>query len=133
MGFLQGKFEDMADEVAVLFVLGRVLLGGLFLFAGIRHFWLLEPLTGLLASRGVPAPRLALVVGSVWEGVFDALLVLGIAVPFAALALVGFTIVATALCMNFWSMEGQQREAALNGVLTNVGVVGGLLIAAAVG
>jgi putative oxidoreductase len=123
----------MADEVAVLLVLGRLLLGGLFLFAGIRHFWLLDPLTGLLASRGVPAPRLALIAGSVWEGVFGALLVLGIAVPLAALALVGFTIVATALFLNFWSMEGQQREIALNGALTNVGVVGGLLIAAAAG
>jgi putative oxidoreductase len=123
----------MTEGAAVLLVLGRVLLGGLFLFAGIRHFFLLEPLTGLLASRGVPAPRLALIAGSVWEGVFGALLILGIAVPLAAFALVGFTIVATALCLNFWTMEGQQREVALNGALTNIGVVGGLLIAAAAG
>ncbi len=123
----------MVNEATVLFVLGRVLLGGLFLFAGIRHFFLIEPLSGMLASRNVPAPRLALIAGSVWEGVFGALLVLGIAVPLAALALVGFTVVATALCLNFWTMQGQQREIALNGALTNVGVVGGLLIAAAAG
>jgi uncharacterized membrane protein YphA (DoxX/SURF4 family) len=54
-------------------------------------------------------------------------------VPIAAFALAGFTIVATFLCLDFWRMQGQQREIALNGALTNVAVVGGLLIAAAVG
>lgn len=123
----------MADEAAILVDVGRVLLGGLFLFAGIRHILLLDTFTELVASRGLPSPRMALIAASIWEAAFGAMLMLGIAVGWAAFALVVFTVVATVVCLNFWDMEGEQRHGAFNGALTNVGVVGGLLIAAAAG
>jgi len=123
----------MSDDASALVLLGRLLLGGLFLVAGIRHFWLVEPLSAIMAQRGIPAPRLAVIGGSIWEGVFGALLMLGIAVPISAFALMAFTVAASLIFLNFWSMEGQQREVAMNGALTNIAVVGGLLIAAAVG
>ena len=123
----------MADEASTLVLLGRLLLGGLFLVAGIRHFWLMEPLSAIMAQRGIPAPRLAVIGGSIWEGLFGLLLILGIAVPISAFALTAFTVAASLIFLNFWNMEGAQPEATLNAALTNIAVVGGLLIAAAVG
>jgi putative oxidoreductase len=52
--------------------------------------------------------------------------------PFwAAWLLIGFTIVASIVLVNFWSMEGQAREDAIRTWQTNTAIVGGLLIAAA--
>ena len=47
------------------------------------------------------------------------------------MGLVIFTIAASVMLLNFWSLEGAAREGALNGWLSNLGVIGGLLIAAA--
>jgi putative oxidoreductase len=115
----------------LLLVAGRILLGGLFVVGGIRHFFILPMVSQAMAQRGVPAPRLVLVSGSTFEVAAGLLLMLGILVPIAATGLVIFTLAASAMMMNFWDMEGAAREAALNGWLSNLAIIGGLLIAAA--
>jgi len=52
----------------------------------------------------------------------------------AASSLVVFTIVATVMFLPFWTLpSGVEREHSINGFLSNVGVIGGLLLAAGVG
>jgi putative oxidoreductase len=114
-----------------LLVLGRVLLGGLFVLGGIHHFFIIPPLTSALAARGVPAARLALIGASVFQIVAGLLVMFGQYVAPAALGLMLFTIVASILFLNFWDLEGSARENARNGFQTNVAIIGGLLIAAA--
>jgi uncharacterized membrane protein YphA (DoxX/SURF4 family) len=46
------------------------LLGGLFVFGGVEHFFILPLLTGIMAARGVPAARAVLIFGSLWQIVF---------------------------------------------------------------
>jgi putative oxidoreductase len=115
----------------LLLVIGRLLLGGIFVFAGIRHLFIIPMVSQVMAQRGVPAPRLVLVSGTVFQVAGGLLLILGLVVPIAALGLVIFTIAASVMLLNFWSLEGAAREGALNGWLSNLGVIGGLLIAAA--
>lgn len=122
----------MSNEMAVVAVaLGRVLLGSLFVLGGVPHFFALEPLTQALKARGLPAPRLCLIVGSVFQIVAGALLIFGLFVQFAALGLVVFTLVASILMVNFWSMAGEARESMKKVFTSNLAIVGGLLIAAA--
>ena len=118
------------DVALVLVALGRVLLGALFVTGGIRHFFALAPLTEALRARGVPAPRLSLIVGSVFQTVAGVMLMFGLLVPFAALSLVVFTLVASILLVNFWSKTGDARESMRNVFLSNLAIIGGLLIAA---
>lgn len=122
----------MSNDMAVVAIaLGRVLLGGLFVIGGIPHFSALEPLTQVLKARGVPAPRLSLIVGSVFQIVAGALLMFGQFVQFAALGLIVFTLVASVLMVNFWSLSGDARHTMKNTFMSNMAIVGGLLIAAA--
>jgi len=115
----------------ILLMVGRLLLGGLFVFAGIRHLFIIPPVSQAIAARGIPMPKLVLLAGTAFEIAAGLLLVLGIMVPFAALGLVLFTLAASVMLMNFWSMQGPAREAAVNGWQSNIAIVGGLLIAAA--
>ena len=122
----------MSDDMAVVAIaLGRVLMGGVFIIGGIPHFSALEPLTQVLKARGLPAPRLCLIVGTVFQIIAGALLMFGQFVQFAALGLVVFTLVASALMLNFWSLTGEARGAIKNAFMANLAIIGGLLIAAA--
>ena len=116
---------------ALLWSLGRLLLGGLFIVAGIRHFFVFGGVAQAIAGRGVPLPRLVLFFGSVFELLAGSLLVLGIFVAYAASGLAIFTLAASFMLLNFWSLEGSAREAAVNTWLSNIAIIGGLLIAAA--
>jgi len=49
----------------------------------------------------------------------------------ASIGLILFTIVASIMLLNFWDMEGPSRESAMNGFLSNIAIIGGLLLAAA--
>jgi putative oxidoreductase len=122
----------MSNDMAVVAVaLGRVLLGGLFVIGGVHHFSALDPLTQVLKGRGLPAPRFCLIVGSIFQTIAGALLIFGQFVQLAALGLVVFTLVASVLMVNFWSLTGQARESLKNVFMSNLAIIGGLLIAAA--
>lgn len=121
---------ELAEAAALL---GRILLGGLFAFGGIRHFFLVDKLVPLIAARGLPAPTLVLLAGSAFQAVLGLLLVLGFWVMPAALGLIAFTIAATVMLLNFWDKSGPEREGAFNAALTNLAVIGGLLLLAAPG
>ena len=115
----------------LLWLVGRLLLGGLFVVAGIRHFFIFDAVQQAIAARGVPFARLVLVAGSGFELFAGTLLMAGVAVVYAALGLALFTIAASFMLLNFWGMEGAAREAAVNAWQTNLAVVGGLLVAGA--
>jgi len=54
-------------------VVGRILLGGVFLMGGIEHAFSWKPLVEVMANRGVPTPLVVLIVGSVFQGVLGVL------------------------------------------------------------
>jgi putative oxidoreductase len=119
------------EYAEALRIAGRVLLGGLFLAGGIRHFFILPELTPMVAARGVPMARVAVIAASVLQALAGLLVVAGVWIVPAAIGLILFTIVASILLLNFWDMDGPAREATRNGFLTNLAVIGGLLITAA--
>lgn len=118
------------DPGHVLLVVGRLLLGGLFVYAGIRHLFLIPVLTQVIAARGVPFPRLVLLAGSSFQFVGGVLLMVGLWVPAAAFGLAVFTIVASFLLLNFWDMEDPARQNTINVWLSNMAIIGGLLVTA---
>jgi putative oxidoreductase len=80
-----------------------------------------------ISKRGLPWPRALLVVGSVWQAVVGAMLIVGVQVYYAALALVVFTIVASVMLLDFWNKHGAERTAMLTSWRLNIAVIGGLL------
>lgn len=72
-------------------------------------------------------PYALAVVGPVVEFFGGLALVLGAATPFAALALVAFTFVATGIGHRFWEYGGTARVAQVINFEKNMGMIGGLL------
>lgn len=116
----------------LLFALGRVLLGGFFLYNGVNHLRNLDALTGYAGSVGIPAPRLATAGTGVLMLLGGAGVLLG-AYPEIALGLLVLFLVPTSFLMHaFWSVEDpQQRGAQRVQFLKNVAVLGAVLMLAA--
>ncbi|KAB2942270.1 MAG: DoxX family protein [Hyphomicrobium sp.] len=116
-----------------LIALGQLLIGALFVYGGLSHFGpAAEKIIPLFEARGVPMPRQALYVASVFQLVCGAGLMLGVLIVPAALGLILFTIAASVVMANFWDMPpGEEREALQNVWASNIAIIGGLLLAAA--
>lgn len=121
------------DLPHIILLLSRLLLGGLFVFAGIRHMFLIPVLTQMIAARGVPLPRAVLLAGSAFQFIAGLLVIFGLFLPIAAFGLVLFTLAASVMLLNFWDMEGQPRQNTINVWLSNMAIIGGLMITAAQG
>ncbi|MBB4292944.1 putative oxidoreductase [Rhizobium leguminosarum] len=115
----------------MMLVLGRLLLGGLYVAGGIHHFFVIVPLTDAIEARGIPFAKWVLLFGSIFQIVAGTLLILGLFVTAAAFGLIVFTLTAMIMLLNFWDMQGTARESAINSWKTNMAIIGGLLIAAA--
>ena len=118
-------------DASLLIVIGRVLLGGLFVIGGVRHFGELGPLTEACRARHVPLPWFSLVASSIFQIIAGAMLMIGLLVPWAALGLIIFTLVASFVMVDFWNQEGDRRQGSINVWLSNLALIGGLMIAAA--
>ena len=122
----------MSADLIVL--AGRILLGGVFVIAGLRHLMIVPVLSVAVAARGVPSfPRTVLPAGTAFQIGAGLALVLGVFTSWAALGLILFTIVASILLVNFWDKEGEERIALTNAFQTNIGLIGGLMISATQG
>jgi putative oxidoreductase len=117
-----------ADLSAEIIFAGRLLLGGAFVFAGIRNILNAALLTQLMSARGVPQARTMLWLGIVLQIAAGALLIAGIWTALAASGLILFLLVATPMFHNFWDHQGQERAAKINGVVGNIALIGGFLV-----
>lgn len=93
--------------------------------------FLIPKVTQAIAARGVPFPRLVLLAGSSFEFACGVLLIAGLWGPAAAFGLIVFTIAASIMLLNFWDMEGDARFNTMNAWLSNIAVMGGLMVTAA--
>lgn len=122
---------DPGTHVSYVPAIGRALLGTLYVVGGLRHYGALGILTAELRARSIPFPGPACHLATAFQIVCGALLMIGVEVRWAAYGLIVFTIVATLVMVNFWRMSGERRVAASNVFLAHLGVLGGLLLAAA--
>jgi putative oxidoreductase len=120
-----------ADISAGIVFAGRLLLGGAFVFAGIRNVLNASLLTQLMSARGVPQARLMLWLGIALQVAAGTLLIAGIWTALAAAGLILFLLVATPMFHNFWDHQGPERAAKINGVVGNVALIGGFLVVVA--
>ncbi len=110
---------------------GRVVFGGFFLIAGIRNFLHFGERRELATNYGwkLPAPVMAL--GFAVQLLGGLALVAGIWIGPAAIALIGFLIVATALYHNLFKFSGKDRDPHLYLTLVNITLAAGLLLVVA--
>ena len=117
---------------ATLIIVGRFLLGFYFFQAGIRNFIKLDLHTGILTKKGVPAPRISLLVALAVQVLGGVSVALGIFPAIGAIGLIAFTVAANVLYHNFWAFSGEERTPHLNSVITNLAIIGGFLLVIAI-
>jgi len=105
---------------------GRILLGAIFLMAGINKIGGYEGTAGYMDSVGVPGSLLPIVI--ILEIVGGLMVITGFKVKWAAYALAGFTIVAGVI---FHSNFADQMQSIL--FMKNLSIAGGLLLLASYG
>lgn len=114
-------------------LVARLLLALMFLFAGIEKFTSLEGTAGYIASAGLPMPKLLALGAGVIEVAASLMLIVGWQARWAALALAGFTLLASFFFHNFWALPQDQQLTQMLFFFKNIAATGGLLMVYAFG
>jgi putative oxidoreductase len=94
----------------VVVLIGRILFAALFVVSAVGHFTQTDAMTGYTKSKGVPAARLAVLLGGVLLALGAVSILLGLWPDLGALLLVVF-LVPTALLMHpFWKETDPQAK-----------------------
>jgi len=113
----------------IVFLIGRIILGGFFLYAGIHHFTSLEYMAGYAKMKGMPAPKTAV------AGTGTLLILGGLSLLLGAFPVIGcillliFLIGVSPVMHSFWNIQDpQQRAIEMNNFIKNLALAGALLI-----
>jgi putative oxidoreductase len=117
---------------SLFLLLGRLLLGGFFLFNGVHHFVRVSALSAFAAAKGVPAPMAAVLVGGVLLLIGGVSLLLGMAPRVGIIAILLFMVPVTVVMHGFWMEQGMMRAIDLTNFTKNVAIIGAVLMLLAV-
>ena len=107
---------------------GRVLVGVLFLWAGIDKVLGWQGALQEVVAGGLPAPTVMLALTVLLQVAGGAAIMSGRWLAPSCWALAGFTLLATVLYHGFWHAAGTARHAELIPFMEHVCIVGGLLV-----
>jgi len=109
-----------ATGAAELFLVGRLLFGGVLAFTGLNHFMDVDAMAGYAEFKGLPAPR-ASVLLSGGLLIFGGLsLVAGIYPLVGAGGLAVFLLVSGVTMHNFWAADEEDKQTEMTQFLKNV-------------
>jgi putative oxidoreductase len=110
--------------------IGRVLIGAAFVVSGVRIFMALSIVSGLLAVKRVPYPSFVAAAGAAFEVLAGTIVIVGLWFQALVLLLAAFVVAATVMVHDFWNQEGPERATDINAVISNVIIVGALIVIA---
>ncbi|MEO8058893.1 MAG: DoxX family protein [Burkholderiales bacterium] len=116
-----------------LALVGRVLLALMFVLAGFSKIAGFAGTVGYIGSKGLPAPALLAALSIVAEVGGGLAIVFGFYTRWAALALAGFTLLASFIFHAFWNLPADQQMMQQLLFMKNISVAGGMLVLAAFG
>jgi putative oxidoreductase len=109
--------------------LGRIIFGAYFLYSGFNHFKDEKMLTGYAKSKGVPSPRLAVLVTGAMMIVGGLGFILNSYTPQCAILLLIFLVPTTLMMHSFWKIHDPMHK--MNervGFFKNLALIGALLV-----
>lgn len=93
-----------------VFLLGRVLFGGFFLYNGINHFKQQNALAQYAGAKNVPNPEVAVALSGIAMVAGGASIVLGLKPKWGALAILGFLAGVSPTMHDFWNADDPNRR-----------------------
>jgi len=123
-----------ADAAQWIETAGRIMIAALFLFQAFGALQRLDFHIGRLRSRRVPAPAIVLGFGLAMMLIGGAMVLVNIYAGIGAALLFVFTVTATVLFQNFWSIkEPDRRREKRTSFMYNLAIIGGILLVMARG
>ena len=114
-------------------LVGRILIGILFLVAGIMKVMNIAGTTGYMTKLGFPAPELMAYLSTIIELASGVLLIIGWQTRRVAWLLVVYVVIATGMAHRFWEYDQAQRVNQINHFLKNLALIGAMLYIAVSG
>jgi putative oxidoreductase len=122
LGVRAAAYDDL------LLLVGRIAIVLLFVLSGGWKLMNLTGTAGYIASKGLPMSGVLAPVVGVFEIAAGLAIVAGFQTRIAAMLLAGFTVLASVIFHNFWTMEGTARQINALSFYKNVAMIGGLLL-----
>jgi putative oxidoreductase len=116
-----------------LLLLGRILLGGIFVLSGYGKLMGLAAFAASLEKNGVPYASVMAPIGASVEFFGGLAIVLGIELRYAAALMIAFGIVATLISHRFWEFQDAVRQMQKTQFSKNVAIIGGFVLLLAAG
>src|SRR3954464_881542 len=119
----------------VICLLGRILIGGIFVQSGFQKLMGLDAFAAGLARDGIPGAiaQVLAPIGAAVEFVGGLAIVFGLMTRYAAVLMIVFVIVATLISHRFWALRGAERRTQAVQFAKNAAIVGGFLFVFATG
>lgn len=114
-------------------LVGRILVALIFLMSAYGKIVGYAGTASYMAAAGMPMIPVLLPVAIVAELVGAVMVIVGFQARLGALALIGFTVVATLVFHRFWSLTGMEAYMQQIQFMKNLGLIGGLLLIVAFG
>lgn len=112
----------------VAFLIGRVMLGGMYLYSGIANLLDLGGKAGYAGSKGLPVPAVFVALASLLLLAGGISIATGLRPQLGVAAIALFLIPVGVIMHNFWALEGFQRMSELHAFLGNLGLLGSALV-----
>jgi uncharacterized membrane protein YphA (DoxX/SURF4 family) len=111
-----------------VFLLGRLIFGGFFLYSGLHHFQEKKVLAQYAAAKNVPLPDIAVTASGAMLMLGGASILLGVRPKIGALAIAGFLAGVSPMIHDFWRTEdSQQRQNEMAHFMKNIAMLGGVM------
>ena len=114
-------------------LVGRILVALIFLMSAYGKIVGYAGTASYMAAAGMPMIPVLLPVAIVAELVGAVMVIVGFQARLGALALIGFTVVATLVFHRVWSLTGMEAYMQQIQFMKNLGLIGGLLLIVAFG
>jgi uncharacterized membrane protein YphA (DoxX/SURF4 family) len=126
---------DTAAHIVVtrpLFVLGRAIFGGYFLYSGVQHFLNTSSMAAYAASKGVPFPESSVMASGALLVAGSVCVLLGILPRLGAAMIALFLLCVTPIMHAFWLETGEAAMADRIQFTKNVALFGAACLLAAI-
>jgi uncharacterized membrane protein YphA (DoxX/SURF4 family) len=112
-----------------LFLIGRIIFGGYFVYNGINHFMSLSTMSGYAKSKGVPAPSVAIAGTGLLVLLGGLSELLGVYPLAGGILLVIFLVGVSFKIHNFWAIQDlQMRMIETTNFTKNMALLGAVLM-----
>ena len=115
--------------MADLFLMGRLIFGGFFLYSGVHHFLDTATLAQYAGAKGVPMPEAAVLLTGALLIVGALSILLGILPRLGLACIILFLVGVTPIMHAFWSVPDPQiRQMDMGNFMKNLALLGGAMM-----